>query len=92
MTFLVMSFYLINAPTTFIDLINRVFRPYLHLVVIVFIDDILIYLMNEKYYDIQLRIVFKTLKKRSYLPCFQNISFCSSLRHSFATYFLAIEL
>jgi len=37
---LVMSFGLTNAPATFMDLINRVFRKYLHMFVIVVIDDI----------------------------------------------------
>ena len=39
--FLVMSFGLTNAPAAFMDLINRVFRPYLDRFFIVFIDDIL---------------------------------------------------
>ncbi|XP_049378066.1 LOW QUALITY PROTEIN: uncharacterized protein LOC125842802 [Solanum stenotomum] len=39
--FLVMSFGLTNAPAAFMDLMTRVFRPYLDLFVIVFIDDIL---------------------------------------------------
>jgi hypothetical protein len=41
--FLVMSFELTNAPTVFRDLMNRVFWPYLDKVLLVFIDDIMIY-------------------------------------------------
>ena len=42
--FLVMSFGLINAPVVFMDLMNRVFKEYLDKFIIVFIDDILVYL------------------------------------------------
>ena len=41
--FLVMTFGLTNAPAAFMDLMNRVFHPYLDQFAMVFIDDILVY-------------------------------------------------
>ncbi|KAH0672886.1 hypothetical protein KY284_023973 [Solanum tuberosum] len=62
--FLVMSFSLINASVAFMDLMNRVFKPYLDMFVIVFIDDILIYSRNGEDHASHLRIVLQTLKDR----------------------------
>ena len=55
--FIVMSFGLTNAPTAFMDLKNRVFRQYLDMFVIVFIDDILVYSRNKEDHANHLRIV-----------------------------------
>ena len=46
--FLGMSSGLTNAPTVFMDLMNRVFCQFLDWFVIVFIDDILIYTKSKE--------------------------------------------
>ena len=62
--FLVMPFGLTNAPTAFMDLMNRVFQPYLDRFVIVFIDDILVYSGSSEEHSEHLRIVLQTLRER----------------------------
>ena len=61
--FLVMSFGLTNAPAAFMDLMNRVFRPYLDRFVIVFIDDILVYSRSELEHERHLGLVLQTLRQ-----------------------------
>ena len=61
--FTVMPFKLTNAPAAFVDLMHRVFQPYLDRFVVVFVDDILIYFKSEKDHKGHLRVVLQTLRK-----------------------------
>lgn len=59
--FLVIPFGLTNAPIAFMDLMNRVFQPYLNYFVIVFVVDIQIYSSFREELETYLRIGLKTL-------------------------------
>ncbi|KAK9075289.1 hypothetical protein SSX86_003612 [Deinandra increscens subsp. villosa] len=60
--FMVMPFGLTNAPAVFMDLMNRVCKPYLDKFVIVFIDDILIYSRSQEEHTHHLKLILELLK------------------------------
>nr|GEU40398.1 hypothetical protein [Tanacetum cinerariifolium] len=64
--FQVIPFGLTNAPTVFMDLMNRVCKPYLDKFVIVFIDEILIYSKSEEEHAEHLKLILEFLKKEEF--------------------------
>ena len=63
MSFLMMPFELTNTMTIFMDLMNRIFSPYLDKFVVVFIDDILIYSCSSAEHEQHLMVVLELLRK-----------------------------
>ena len=70
-----MPFSLTNAPATFMDLMHRVFQPYLDQFVVVFVDDILIYSQSEEEHEDHLRIVLQTLREHQLYAKFSKCEF-----------------
>lgn len=61
--FVVLPFGLTNTPIAFMNLMNSVYQEYLDKVVLVFLDDILIYSKNEEEHNHHLRLAFEVLRR-----------------------------
>ncbi|GJU37705.1 putative reverse transcriptase domain-containing protein [Tanacetum coccineum] len=61
--FQLMAFGLTNTPVVFIDLMNRMCKPYFDKFVIVFLGDILIYSRSKEEHEEHLKLILEPLKK-----------------------------
>ena len=73
--FPLMPFGLTNKPVAFMDLMHRVFQPYLDQFVIVFVDDILIYSKSKEEHEDHLRVVLQDLSDIGCMPSSANVNF-----------------
>ena len=73
--FTMMPFGLTNAPAAFMDLMHRVFQPYLDQFVVVFVDNILIYSKSEEKHEEHLRIVLQVLRNHKLYVKFRKCEF-----------------
>ena len=73
--FTVMPFGLMNAPAAFMDLMHRVFQPYIDQFVVVFVDDILIYSQSEWEHEYHLRIMLHLLRDHQLYAKFNKCEF-----------------
>ncbi|GJX10662.1 putative reverse transcriptase domain-containing protein [Tanacetum coccineum] len=73
--FTVMHFGLTNAPAVFMDLMNRVCKPYLDKFVIVFIDDILIYSKTKEDHEVHLELLLELVRKEKLYAKFSKCEF-----------------
>ena len=73
--FMVMPFGLTNAPVVFMDLMHRVFQPYLDQFVVVFVDNVLIFTQSKDKHEDQLRIAVQLLRDHQLYAKFSNCEF-----------------
>ena len=73
--FTVMPFGLTNALAAFMDLMHRMFQPYLDRFVVVFVEDIFIYSQSEWEHEYHLRIVLQLLRDHQLYAKFSKCEF-----------------
>ena len=93
--FTVMPFGLTNALAAFMNLMHRVFQPYLDQFFVVFVDDILIYSQSEWEHDYHLRIVLQLLIDHPMYAKFSKCEFYLTemrfLRHVVSTSGVSVD-
>ena len=80
-----MSFELTSAPVAFMGLMNGVFRPYVDQIIVVFIDDILVYSNSMREYVYHLRTFLQTLREYQLYAKFFKCDFGPKVYHFLVT-------
>lgn len=80
-----MSFRLTSAPTAFMDMMNRIFKIFIDMYMIVFIVEILIYSRNEAEHEDHLRSVYRGSKSTNCMSSSLSLNFCLPLYLSLVT-------
>ena len=70
-----MPFSLTNALAAFMDLVNRISRPFLDQFVVIFVDDVLIYSPDVETHALHLRAVLDTLRQHQLYAKFFKCEF-----------------
>ena len=90
-----MSFGLTNAPTVFMELMNLVFKEYLDIFVIVFIDDILVYSRIDQEHQLHLRKALTVLRENKLYAKFSKWEFwlcdVSFLGHEISVEWVSVD-
>lgn len=73
--YLVMPFGVSNVPKVFMEYMNRIFHPYLDQFVVVFINDILIYLKSNEEHAKHLKVVLQILQEKKRYPKMSKCQF-----------------
>jgi len=88
--YLVMLFGLTNAPTTFMRLINNTLRECLDIFVVVYLDNILVYLENKEEHIKHVKRILTLLKEANLLVKLKKCSFHID-KVDFLRYVITIE-
>jgi len=70
-----MSFGIINAPASFMDVISRIYELCLNQYVVVFVNDMLIYSKNKKEHEEHLSVILQTLREKQLYAKFKKCKF-----------------
>lgn len=73
-----MPFGLTNKPDTIMNPMNTIFREYMRVFTLIFIDDILVFYKNKKQHKGHLEEVFEVLRKHNLYAKKENANFLYS--------------